>query len=105
VDAQTPAQITAQGHFAASGAFLAATDAGFRRRPVLARTGAVNMSNTAGKINGYKSNITVLNPNFAYSAAAVTAIRPRATDLGGNNLAATGIHQAMALYDHLGNPL
>jgi len=107
VTAQTPAFITAQGQFYASGGFLAATDTGYRARPTLVPTGAFNISNAEGVIDGYKAapGITVLNRNFAYTAATVTAIRPRARLLGGGNVAATGIGVAIGVYDDLGNAL
>ena len=107
VTAQTPTFITAQGQFYVSGGFLAAGDSGYRARPTLVRTGAFNISNAEGVIDGYKlATIEVLNTvNFAYTAATVTAIKPRARLLGGGNVAATGIGAAIGVYDDAGNPL
>lgn len=105
VDAQTPVFVAAQGQFVASGGFLAATDSGFRAKPLLVRNGALNISASVGVLAGYKAavGITVLNRNFAYAAGDVTVIRPRAFDIAGNAIAATGIHPALAIYDVLGN--
>jgi len=102
VAAQTAAMVAAQGQFYASGAFLDPTDAGYRACPSLVPTGAFNISNAAGVIAGYKGNITVLRREFAYSAGAVTAFRPRALLLGTGNVAATGIGPAIEVYNHLG---
>jgi len=105
VDAQTPAQVLAQGQFSSSGAFLTSVDAGHRPRPTLVRSGAVNVSNALGQINGYKQNVEVLNRNFAYAAADVTTLRPRAFDVGGTAIATTGLHPAIGVYDQDGNAL
>jgi len=80
-DAQTVAFITAQGQFEASGDFLAADAAGYRARASLVRTGSANISLASGKLAAYTTNTTmvVLNPVYAYTAAAVTAIKTRAT--------------------------
>jgi len=105
VTAQTPAQIASQGQFYATGDFLAADDVGYLARPVLAQTGALNLSVLNGVISHYKGNITVLNPNFAYTAGSVTQWKPRARDMAGNALPATGIHPAIAVYTHDGTAL
>jgi len=106
VDAQTPAQILSQGQFYAQGAFLSSGDPGFRNvRPIL-RSGYVNISNGTGVLAAYKAaTFGWQNPNFAYNAADVTVLRPRATGISGTAVAATGVGAAFALYDHLGNAL
>jgi hypothetical protein len=106
VDAQLGSDVTTYGQFYASGDFLAADDAGYRARPTLVPTGAFNISNAEGMINGYKGNVTVLNRNFAYSAAAVTTWRPRAFQLGGlAAIPATGIAPAIGVYNQDGTAL
>lgn len=105
VAAQTPAQITSQGQFYASGSFLTADDAGYKARPTLIQTGAFNISNAAGVLSHYKQNVAILNPNNAYSAAAVTALKPRAVTLDGNNIPATGLHPVLAVYRNDGTAL
>ena len=102
VAAQTPAIVATQGQFVASGGFLTPTDVGFRRRPLLARSGAVNISSAMGQIHGYKQNVTVLNPDFAYTAGEVTAWRPRAYTLDGTAVPSTGVYPAMQLYTNEG---
>lgn len=94
VDAQTVSQVTAQGQFYAKGSFLSADDAGYRARPELVRTGALNLSLGSGVLSEYTSNATevaVVNPSFAYSAGAVKPFRPRATFLDTSNVPATGL--------------
>ncbi len=105
--AQTPAQITTQGQFYASGGFLVAGDSGYRAKPTLVPTGAFNISNAAGKVFGYKQvTFRLENTNdHAYAAANVLAWRPRATLLGTGNVAATGIGAAIGVYDQDGNAL
>lgn len=105
VDAQTGAIIATQGQFFASGSFLTASDAGFRRRPVLLRTTAFNASNAGGVLAGAKGNLTFLNPNFAYTAATVKTWRPRALLLDTSELAATGTQAGVVVYDRNGNVL
>lgn len=97
VDAQTPAEIATQGQFYAAGAFLTASDAGYRARPTLIRNGSINASAVEGVLAGYAANpgIEVLNRNFAYTAGAVTTIRPRAVRLDGTAVPTNGISPAV----------
>ena len=106
VAAQTAAYVAAQGQFYASGSFLTASDAGFRDRALLARTGALNLSVLSGVLSHYKGSMTVLNSsNYAYSAGAVTAWKPRAVKITGAAIAATGTSPLVAVYDQDGNAL
>lgn len=99
VAAQTPAQVASQGQFFASGSFLEDGEPGYQARPVLVRTGALNASLLNGVLSHYKQNVTVLNTtNFAYTAADVRAWKPRAVDITGTAIPATGIHPAVAVY-------
>lgn len=92
--------------FLSQGRFLTSTDAGFRGRPILARTQSFNGSNGGGHIATLKNNVEFINPAYAYAAADVTPFRPRATALDGvTAIAATGIHPVVRAYDHLGNAL
>ena len=103
VAAQTPAQIVSQGQFYAAGAFLADGDAAFRDFRPLYRTGYFNVSNGEGVIAGLKANVDWNNPNFAYTAAAVTTFTPRALTLDGTAIPATGIAPAVLVVDNQGN--
>lgn len=106
VDAQTPAMIAAQGQFYASGGFLAADEAGYRARPRLARTGALNLSVLSGVLSHYMGSMNVLNSNnYAYSAGAVTAWKPRAVGLTGTAIPTNGAGPLVAVYDADGNSL
>lgn len=99
VAAQTPAMVTSQGQFYASGDFLDATDSGYRARPVLVQTGAANLSLASGVLSRLKANMTILNTSsFAYAAADVTAWKPRAVNANGVAIAATGIAPVLAVY-------
>lgn len=104
VAAQTAAQVAAQGQFSASGSFLTASDAGYRARPTIIRNGSVNASIAEGVIEGYSNaqGITVRNPSYAYSAAAVTNLRPRAVDESNTAIPATGTAPAIAVVTDTG---
>lgn len=104
--AQTPAMIASQGQFYASGGFLAADDAGYQARPVLAQTGALNASLLNGVLAHYKVSMNILNStNFAYSAGAVTAWKPRAVDITGTAIPTTGAGVPLAVYLNDGTAL
>lgn len=105
VSAQTAAQVASQGQFYASGGFLSPTDSGFRRRPELFRTGALNISAGEGVLAGYKTNLSLFNPAFAYTAADVKAWTPRAYLVTGSVVPTTGEGPFLSVYDHLGNVL
>jgi hypothetical protein len=104
VAAQTLGDIATQGQFYAQGAFLEAGEPGFRDfRPIL-RTGSLNISSGEGVLAGLKGNLDWNNPNFAYTAAAVTAWTPRATTLDpATPLPANGIAPAVYVCDNQGN--
>lgn len=71
--------------------------------PVLTRNGSINISAGGGKLFGFgAATFGFLNPAHAYSAAAVTALVPRAINLDGSNIAATGIASAVGVYDSTG---
>lgn len=105
VNAQTPAEIASQGKFYAMGEFLTHGDPGYRDFRRVIRTGAFNISNGEGVISDLKGDVDWLNPNYAYSAGAVTALRPRAVNPDGTAVPATGIDPAVVVYDQLGNAL
>jgi len=67
-------------------------------------TGDLHLSATDGVLADLKSaTFTWLNPNNAYTAAAVTAAHVRATTLAAANIPATGVFRAVTVYDVLGN--
>jgi hypothetical protein len=105
VDAQTPADVADEGQFYASGDFLVPGEPGFRDVRPLLRTGAFNISNGEGVLAGLKDFIDFNNPNYAYTAADVTAIRPRAVTPDGTAVPEDGVALAVAIYDGDGNPL
>jgi hypothetical protein len=86
--------------FSSHGGFLTSLEAGYRGRPVLARTGHANLSMADGTLHAYSHAMTFLNPSFAYAAADVTADRPRASDIAGNAIPATGVHFGVRGYLH-----
>jgi hypothetical protein len=88
--------------FTASGGFLVRGEPGFRDfRPILISE-YVRISARDGVLAGYADpGFDYLNPAFDYLGTATSL--PRATDLAGNNLPATGIHAVVAVYDQLGN--
>lgn len=89
--------------FTSHGAWLTATEHGYVGRPTLARTGAFNGSNGGGDILSWKGNRTILNPAYAYTAAAVSAWLPRAMAADGvTAIPATGIYPCLQAYTHLG---
>lgn len=99
VAAQTAAQVASQGQFYASGDFLAADDHGYQARPILVQTGAVNASLLTGVLSHYTASMNILNTNnFAYSAGTVTAWKPRAVDITGAAIAATGAGIPLFVY-------
>ena len=91
--------------FVSTGAFLTTGTAGFRNLPVYWRTSAMNASLGTGYLAELQTAQTFLNPNFAYAAVDVTAVRPRAYDLGGTVLPATGVFRVVRAYDYLGDPI
>ncbi len=107
VDAQTAAMIAAQGQFYSSGGFLTAGEPGYRARPTLVPSGAFNISNAQGVLNGYKLATFALarTNDYAYAAGDVLAWKPRAGLLGTGNVAATGVGAAIGVYDQDGNAL
>lgn len=99
--------VPAQGTFFAQGAFVARGSAGFRDIKPLALTSAVRSSAHEGRLSHLNGahTLKVLNPNFAYTAAAVKAWAPRATTISGANIAATGVDKVCVVYDQAGNVL
>lgn len=71
-----------------------------------ADTTAFRASASGGVLRAlHDQNLTIVNPNLAYTAAAVSGIRPRATDITGTAIAATGAGRVVTVYDHEGNLL
>ena len=67
-------------------------------------TGDLHLSATDGVLADLKSaTFTWLNPGNAYTATAVTVVRPRATTLAAANIPATGVFRAITIYDASGN--
>lgn len=84
--------------YVSHGGFLTSLESGFRGRPILARTGSANISMAEGQLHTWSHNMTFLNPSFAYAAADVTIDRPRASDIAGTAIAATGVHAGLRVY-------
>lgn len=106
VAAQTAAMVAAQGQFYASGGFLAASDAGYRPRQALVRSGALNLSIQSGVLSHYMASMNVLNSNsYAYTAGEVSVWKPRAVNLVGTAINTVGAGPLVAVYDSAGNSL
>jgi hypothetical protein len=88
-----------------AGRFIAVDESGFRNIPRFYRNTSLNASAAVGDLSVMKGSMTFKNPNFAYAAGEVTSLRPRATDLAGNALPATGAHEVLVVYDYLGNEI
>jgi hypothetical protein len=79
-----------------------------RQISTITRNGSVNISAGEGKLFGVAAaTFGFTNPNFAYAAAAVTTLKPRAILLNDTigvpaPIAATGIASAVAVYDSTG---
>jgi len=79
-------------------------DTNFNDVRALIDTGDLHLSATDGVLADLKAATFVwLNPGNAYTAAAVTAARPRSQTLAAANIPATGIFRAVTVYDVLGN--
>lgn len=66
-------------------------------------TGALRLSCAGGVLSQLRDAAYLwLNPANAYTAATVTAARPRATDVGGGNIPATGIFPGVVVYSNTG---
>lgn len=90
----------------ATGQFLEDGDAGYVGKRLQAMGQGFAASASAGKLRSLHDNaITVENPSFAYTAAAVTAAKPRALTINGGNVAANGAGIAVRVYDNDGNLL
>jgi hypothetical protein len=103
VDAQTPDMILAEGQFYAQGDFLAAGEPGYRAFRALYRNSHFEVSNGEGVLHTLKGNIDWSNPNFAYTAAGVGVLTPRALTLDGTAIPETGIAPAILVVDADGN--
>jgi hypothetical protein len=100
------AGLTADPAPVATGRFLTVGEAGYVAKRMHALNTAFRASAQAGKLRELHNNlITIQNPDFAYTAAAVTAWRPRALNLDGSTVAANGSGQALRVYDDEGNTL
>ena len=91
--------------FVAGGHWAATTEPGHKEIPMLAYTGAVVGSAASGQLSRLASNVTLLNPNYAYSAGAVSQEHPRAVKMDGTAVAATGIAPIVRIYDYDGTLL
>ena len=88
--------------FYAAGEFIAAGESGFRRLRDLVPSGALRISLHEGVLSGYADvAFGFINPGFGYAAGTT----PRATDIAGNNIPATGVHPALAVYNDDGTLL
>lgn len=90
----------------ATGRFLEDGDAGYVGKRLQAMGQGFAASASAGKLRSLHDNaITVENPGFAYTAAAVTATTPRAQTIDGGNVNPDGSGIAVRVYDNDGNLL
>lgn len=91
--------------FVSSGYFVTSMEPGYRKMPIVLRTGALNASLGDGFLATHKNDVTFKNPNYAYSAADVTTDRLRATALDGTAIPSTGTYPVLVVYDAEGNAL
>ncbi len=93
VDAATEFTAVSQGSF----------DLTARQISTLTRNTSVNISAGEGKLSKVAAaTFGFINPSFAYTAGAVTAIKPRAVLLDADNVAANGIGSPLGVYDSTG---
>jgi hypothetical protein len=86
--------------FVAKGHFLTSLETGYIGRPTLAKTGILLASLGAGQLyHGKTTSVPILNPRFTYGTGGT------ALDIAGTVIPVTGLHVALAVYDHLGNAL
>lgn len=97
--------VTTGKTFVSQGQFLTSTEHGFEKIPVLALTGDMYASIGAGYLFKMEDGMTFKNPNFAYTAADVTPFKPRATDLNGTAIPATGTLSTIRVYQEDGTNL
>jgi hypothetical protein len=89
--------------FYAEGEFLADDAAGFRNLRNIVPSGSLRISLHEGVLSGFAdAAFDFLNPAFAYAAGTT---QPRATDIAGNNIPATGVHAALVVYNDDGTLL
>lgn len=85
--------------YVAEGHFLAASEPGYRSIKSIVSSGHVKASAGEGTLAGCKKAMTILNPAFDY--AGLTA-NPVAKKIGGGSIPATGLWNAVAVYDSTG---
>ena len=88
--------------FVSQGSFLSNLENGYENTPMLAVTGDMSASIGGGYLYKMEAGMTFKNPAFAYSAADVTPFKPRAYDVGGVAIPATGLMGTIRVYDHEG---
>jgi len=89
--------------FVSQGRFLASTENGYVRIPIIASTGALMASIGGGMLYEYSQfAVAFNNPNFAYAAADVTPYKPRAYTSSAIEIPATGIWPLVRVYDDTG---
>jgi thioredoxin reductase len=103
VAAQTP-WVTGKT-FVASGHWATTTEPGHKEIPVIAYGGSVVASAMSGYLSKLAQNITLLNPNNAYTAGAVSQAKLRAVRMSGAAIAETGIAPIARIYDYDGTLL
>lgn len=97
--------ITTGKTFVSQGAFLTNLENGYEKIPTLAVTGDMMASIGGGYLFKMEDGMTFKNPNFAYAAADVTPFKPRAYDLSGVAIPATGTLSTVRVYDYTGTNL
>lgn len=91
--------------FVSQGGFLTNLEHGYEKIPTLAITGDMFASMGGGYLFKMEAGMTFKNPNFAYAAADVTPFKPRALDLSGVAIPATGTLSTVRVYDDEGTNL
>ena len=91
--------------FGAQGHMLDTDEPGYVGRPVLTLAGYSTGSLFNGQLAANKLPRILLNPQFAYHAADVTAEHLRARDIAGNAIDPSGSHAVLAVYSKTGTVL
>lgn len=89
------------------GAFLSAGTDGYRDIRAKILSGALRASVAEGQLEPWCNGnaVTLLNPNFGYSAGGITSWHPRAYRIDGTVVPSTGIARLFRVYDSDGNCL
>ena len=101
------AQVATYPTYVQRGAFLSAGTDGYRDIRAKILSGALRASVAEGQLEPWCNGnaVTLLNPNFGYSAGGITSWHPRAYRIDGTVVPTTGSARMFRVYDSNGNCL